>query len=129
MQSIKKCQMTFENWVTTATPEILEVGTIVQKRLHNGQSLYANHLEEILDISGVALKLQEECSEWHTLKILEICNQLKKEFPNGNAKTQLDTAKAYPCNELTLLQRIKAMNKTIELKTTQIQSLIKYYSK
>ena len=120
---------TFAEWVIKRHQEIVECGKIVTQRIKPGENLYAMYLEELFDISGIALKLFEEATEYHNIKVKEITDNLVVVDPTGNKKTQLDYAKNYPCDELTVLNKIKTLNSTIQLRTLQGQSLIKFYCK
>jgi len=116
----------FEEWLGRVLPEIEMCRKAAQKRLPAGQGLYVMLLEELTDISGVALRLQEEAAEHHQNKVIEILATYPE---GGNPKTKLDAAKRTPCNELTVYDSMQNLNNTISFRTGQIQSIIKNYLK
>jgi hypothetical protein len=121
--------MEFEEWVIKAKPEMDECRNVAQKRIMAGENMYANYLEELLDISGVALRLLEEAEAYHLEAVNIMLNELTPEEKSGNKKTLIDAMKKMPCGQLTILNSMAKLNDTISLRVTIAQSLIKFYCK
>jgi hypothetical protein len=118
--------MDFADYVASVLSEVDQIRKSVQKRVPAGENIYARELEELFEWAVPALRLLEEAQEWHYMAVERILSG----YPaGGNPKTRLDAAKGTPCPELTFLRAIQSLNKTIEVKTGQAQSIIKSYAK
>ena len=119
--------MTFAEWVVSphTLQDMKECRDVARKRIEPGANLVTMYLEEMLDISGIALKLLEEAQDYHAIKIEALTTEERKTNPTGNPKTILDFAKRWPCKELTVLESMKNLARTIELRVTCCQSIIK----
>lgn len=80
-----------------------------------------------MDISGVALKLLEQAQDYHAIKIEALTTEERQRNPKGNPKSLLDFARRWPCPERKALNSMENLLRTIELRTTQGQSIIKSY--
>lgn len=119
--------MTFKEWYNSddTKQKIVECNKVAVRRLPAQAKASYTLLEDITDLGGWALELQEEARNYYLIKLAELTAAELEEKPNVAKKTTLDYCKNLPCEEKKAVDMIDRIVRTFELRAIWCQSLNK----
>jgi len=117
--------MTFEKWFNSPETQekIKACNEVATRRLPKQVRASYVLLEDITDLGGWALELQEEARNYYIIKLAEMTTM--QSDSKMSAKTTLDYCKNLPCEEKRVLALIDRIVRTFELRAIWCQTLNK----